>query len=82
MYAKGLKIEMDIKLWQKRIDHINLQWLRAMQSKGAVIGLPTFETKQVAQVCEACQLEKQHRHPIPKDKHVSKGLLDVIHSYV
>ena len=37
-----------------------------MQSKGVVIGLPAFESKQVDQVCEACQLEKQHQHPFTK----------------
>ena len=82
MYAKGLKIETNIELWHKRIGHINLQRLRAMQTKGVVIGLPVFDMKQVNRVCEACQLGKQHRHPFPKERNVSKGLLDVIHSDV
>ena len=76
---KGLEIETSIELWHKRIGHINLQRLRAMQSKGVVIGLPPFELKRVERVCEACQLGKQHRHPFPKERNVSKGLLDVIH---
>ena len=82
MYAKGLKIETNIELWHKRISHINLQWLRAMQPKGVVIGLLAFESKQVERVCEACQLNKQHRLPSPNESYVSKGLLDVIHSDV
>ena len=49
-----------------------------MQSKGVVIGIPAFDSKQVDRVCEACQLEKQHRHPFPKERNVSKGLLDVV----
>ena len=82
MYAKGLETETSIELWHKRIGHINLQRLRAMQSKEVVIGLPPFESKRVDRVCEACQLGKQHRHAFPKERNVSKGLLDVIHSDV
>ena len=82
MFAKGLKTETSIELWHKRIGHINLQRLRAMQTKGVVIGLPTFESKRVDRVCEACQLGKQHRLPFPKESHASKGLLDFIHSDV
>ena len=80
MYAKGLETETSIELWHKRIGHINLQGLRAMQSKGVVIGLSAFDSKRVDRVCEACQLGKQHRHSFPKERNVSKGLLDVIHS--
>ena len=82
MYAKGLKPNTDIELWHKRIGHINLQKLKAMQSKGVVIGLPTFKEKEIEGVCEACQFGKQHRHPFSKEMNVSKGLLDVVHSSV
>ena len=34
------------------------------------------------QVCEACQLGKQHRLPFPKESSISNNLLDVIHSDV
>ena len=33
-------------------------------------------------MCEACQFGKQRRHPFPKERNVSKGILDVIHSDV
>ena len=82
MYAKGLKTETNIELWHKRIDHVNLQRLRIMQSKGVVIGLLAFESKRVDRVCKACQLRKQHRLPFPKESSASKGLLDVIQSDV
>ena len=75
MYAEGLKTETNIKLWHKRIGHVNLQRLRGMQLKGVVLGLPAFESKQVDRVCEACQLSKQHRLPFPKESSASKGLL-------
>ena len=82
MYAEGLKTETNIELWHKRIGHVNLQRLRGMQSKGVVIGLPPSDSKRVDRVCKACQIGKQHRHPFPKERNVSKGLLDVIHSDV
>ena len=53
-----------------------------MQLKGIVIRLPTFKEKEIEGVCEACQLGKQHWHPFPKERNVSKGLLDAIHSEV
>ena len=30
MYAKGKKIESDIDLWHKRLDHVNFPWCREM----------------------------------------------------
>ena len=73
---------MFAKLWHKRIGHINLQKLKGMQSKGVVIGPPTFTEKEITGVCEACQFGKQHQQPFPKERNVSKGILDVIHSDV
>ena len=80
MFAKSTKVDSDIELWYKGIGHINLNRLKAMQSKGVVIRLPTFKEKKIEGVCEVCQFGKQHRHPFPKERNVSKGLLDVIHS--
>ena len=78
-FAKSTKAETDIELWRKWNVHINLNKLKEMQSKGVVIGLPTFKEKEIEGVCKACQFGKQHRHPFPKERNVSKGLLDVIH---
>ena len=69
----------DIQLWHKRIDHINFQRLQGMQSKGVTIRLPAFEMEQVDWVCKASQLGKQK---FPKERNVSKGHLDVIHSHI
>ena len=82
MFAKGLKPDTYIELWHKRIGHINLQKFKGMQSKGVVIGLPTFKEKEINGICVPCQFGKQHRHPSPKERNVSKGLLDVVHSDV
>ena len=80
MFAKSTKADSDIELWHKRIGHINLNKLKAMKSKGVVIRLPTVKEKEIEGVCEACQFGKQHRHPFPKERNVSKRLLDVVHS--
>ena len=45
MFTKSMKANSDLELWHKRIGHINLNKLKAMQSKGVVIGLPTFKEK-------------------------------------
>ena len=82
MFAKGLKVETDLNLWHKRVGHINLQKLQNMQSKGVVIGLPNFTAKVITGLCGACQFGKQHRHPFPKERNVSKGILNVVHSNV
>ena len=53
MFAKSMKADSNIELWHKRIGHINLNKLKAMQSKGIVIGLLTFKEKEIEGVCEA-----------------------------
>ena len=60
MFAKSTKADSDIELWHKRIGHINLNKLKAMQSKAVVIELPTFKEKEIEGVCEVCQFRKQH----------------------
>ena len=82
MFAKSTKVDSDIELWYKGIGHINLNRLKAMQSKGVVIRLPTFKEKKIEGVCKVWQFSKQHRQPFPKERNVSKGLLDVVHSGV
>ena len=54
MFAKSLKVESDLNIWHKRIGHINLQKLQNMQTKGVILGLPSFTTKEITGVCEAC----------------------------
>ena len=82
MFAKSTKVNSDIELWHMRIGHINLNKLKEMQLKGVVIRLPTFKDKKIEGVCEACQFGKQHRYPFPKERNLSNGLLDIVHSDV
>ena len=81
MYAKGQKVEFDIELWHKRFGHVNFSRLRKMQTKNIVFGLPKCSGRN-GQVCEACQLWKQHRLPFPNERNRSRNPLDVIHSDV
>ena len=82
MFAKSLKVESDLNVWHKRIGHINLQKLQNMQTKGVVLGLPSFTAKEITGVCETCQFRKQRQSPFSKERHMSKGILDVVHSDV
>ena len=70
MFIKGQKLELDINLWHKWIDHINFPRLQEMETKNIVFGLPKF-SGQKRQVCEACQPTKQHRLPFPNERNRS-----------
>ena len=59
MFTKGQKVESDINLWHKRIGNVNYQRRKDLQSKQVVFGLPKFSGRK-PQICEACQLGKQH----------------------
>ena len=70
MFAKSTKIDSDIEFWHKKIGHINLNKLKAMQSKRVVIKHLTFKEKDIEGICEACQFGKKHRHLFPKERNV------------
>jgi transposase InsO family protein len=55
-----------------------------MEKQDFVRGLPKFGTEKVmSKICEACQLGKQARHPIPiQTTHVSSKPLEMTHSDV
>ena len=82
MFAKGVKVESDLNVWHRRIGHIKLQKLQNMQSKGVILRLLNITAMEIPGVCEACQFGKQRRPPFPKERNMSKGILDVVHSDV
>jgi hypothetical protein len=55
-----------------------------MEKQNLVGDLPKLGIEEVMlEVCEACQLGKQTRHPFPTETtHVSPKLLEMIHSDV
>ncbi len=74
----------DIGIWHKRVGHVNLQHLKLMEKQNLVGSLPKFETEKVmSEVCEACQLGEQTRHPfLDQTIRVSSKPLEMIHSNV
>jgi hypothetical protein len=81
LFAKGQKAESDIDLWHKQIGHVNNQRLQDLQTRQVVLGLPKFSGRK-AQICEACQLGKQHQLPFPNERNRSRNKVDLIHSDV
>ncbi|MCO5581798.1 hypothetical protein L7F22_035687 [Adiantum nelumboides] len=82
MFAHGSGVVADIEIWHKRIGHANVQRLKTMQSQELVTGLLVFKVAVMQKVCEACQFEKQAKASFPHDKHVSRNVLELVHSDV
>jgi uncharacterized cupin superfamily protein len=80
-HGKGAR---DIGIWHKQVGHVNFQRLKLMEKQNFIGGFLKFGTEEVtSEVCEACQLGKQTRHPFPvQTTHVSSKHLEVIHSNV
>ena len=51
---------------------------KKMETKNIIFGLPKFNGEK-GQVCEACQLGKQHQLPFPNERNQSRKKLDLIH---
>ena len=82
MFAQGTGVVADVEIWHKRIGHVNVQRLKTMQSKELVTGLPVFKVAEMQKVSEACQFGKQAKGAFPHDKHVSRNVLELVHSDV
>ena len=54
VFAHGAGVVADIEIWHKCIGHVNVQRLKAMQSKELVVGLPIFKVVEMQKICEAC----------------------------
>ncbi len=74
----------NIGIWHKQVGRVNLQRLKLMEKQNLVGSLPKFGTEEMMlEVCEACQLGKQAKHPFPTQTiHVSSKPLEMIHSDV
>jgi len=80
-HGKGAR---NIRIWHKRVGHVNLQRLKLMEKQNLIESLPQFGIEEVmSKVCEACQLGKQAKHPfLIQTTHVSSKPLEMIHSNV
>lgn len=61
--CRSSKYDDESFLWHKRLGHYNLASIQFAQRKGLVRDLPVIEV--CSDVCESCQLGKQHRLPFP-----------------
>ena len=54
MFAQGFGVVADIDIWHKRVGHVNVQQLKAMQIQDLVTPLRAFKVTEMHKVCEAC----------------------------
>jgi transposase InsO family protein len=78
----AMKAEVeDSWLWHKRFGHFNLHALRILSQKNMMRDLPSI--KDTGDVCEGCQLGKQHRQAFPSGKAWrAKEFLELVHTDV
>jgi hypothetical protein len=67
------------ELWHKRMGHLHHRVLPILRE--IVTGLPEFSIEQHG-VCRGCMLGKHAKVAFPSSEHRSKGILDLVHSYV
>lgn len=60
----ALKVEVeDSWLWHRRFGHFNFHALKILQQKNMIRDMPCIQ--EISDVCEGCQLGKQHRLSFP-----------------
>ncbi|KAJ8456408.1 hypothetical protein ONZ51_g12144 [Trametes cubensis] len=55
-----------MRLWHRRLAHLNVESIREMSRKELVTGLDISSPREFDRVCEGCVLGKSHRLPFPK----------------
>ena len=68
-----------IELWHRRLAHLHYRALPILRKVS--IGLPKFGD-QHSGVCHGCALGKNDKKPFQSTSSQSKGILDLIHSYL
>ncbi|KAK9077208.1 hypothetical protein SSX86_005544 [Deinandra increscens subsp. villosa] len=56
--------EINTQIWHRRLGHVNHKFIRTMQYKHMVNGLPLVAEQ--SRICDVCKLGKQQREPIPR----------------
>ena len=67
------------EIWHKILSHIHYKSLPIVRK--VVIGLPYIHIEHEG-VCKGCAQGKNTKNPYPKSDKKSKGILDIIHSYI
>ena len=78
----GLQVQVDeSRLWHRRFGHYNMEALKYLQKKNLIKDLPTLQSYE--DVCEPCQLGKQHRESFPSQSlWRAEKKLELIHTDV
>ena len=58
LFTSKNAIIFDMDIWHKRIGHVNVQRLKAMESKRIMTGLPRFASSKMQKNCDGCQFKK------------------------
>ncbi|KAA0043826.1 putative gag-pol polyprotein [Cucumis melo var. makuwa] len=73
--ASGKVTDMSM-LWHKRLAHVSERGLQALSQQGLLGGVKNVELP----FCEHCIMGKSTRVKFGKGKHITKGILDYVHS--
>lgn len=63
-------------LWHSRLEHMSLANMNILVKKG----YSQIKEVEGLEFCESCALGKAHKQSFQKAKHVTKGILDYVHS--
>ena len=58
LFTSKNAVIFDMDIWHKQIGHVNVQRLKAMESKRIVTGLPRFSSLKMQKICDVCQFGK------------------------
>ncbi|KAJ3476999.1 hypothetical protein NLI96_g10770 [Meripilus lineatus] len=67
-----------LRLWHRRLGHINLDAIREMERKKMVTGLDITTPQKYDTVCEGCVLGKSHRLPFPSASQTTYKLMELL----
>ena len=71
--------EEEVKLWHRKLGHLNLKGMKRIISEDAVRGLPKMKIEE-GKVCGECQIGKQTKVPHKKLQHLTTTkVLELLH---
>ena len=67
-----------LRLWHRRLGHLNLRVIKDMQRKNMVNGLSILLPQEYDRVCKRCALGKSHCLPFPKQSNTVYKKMDLV----